>query len=147
MSDLSGTGQRVIVGVICLSTNIWLGFPVVLFVAIWLYSALLNLVSGKSVASDPMVSLTNASSTSIGAVAFVESILYSPSSLTSATVFSVIVHWFNPLFAHSASIRFNDLVAVLRSYPVLNSMPHLSNASSIYSATSGSKFLELLVAI
>ena len=52
-----------------------------------------------------------------------------------------IVHWFKPLFAHSANIIFIDLFAVTRSYPVRSSSPQRSKASSINSVTSGSKFV------
>ena len=57
------------------------------------------------------------------------------------------VHIFNPLFDHSAKRRFKDRLAVFASYPVRNSNPHLSKASSVISAMSRLKSTEPEVAI
>ena len=46
------------------------------------------------------------------------------------------VHIFKPLFDHSAKRRFKDRLEVAASYPVRNSRPHLSKASSVISAMS-----------
>ena len=96
-------------------TKNWFGLPVVLFLVMCAYSALLKRDIGMSVVSVPLVSLTKTSKTSIGAVAFVLSTLYVVVEATIATVFSAIVHWFKPLLAHSANIILRLLEALLRS--------------------------------
>jgi hypothetical protein len=55
---------------------------------------------------------------------------------TSVCVTCSTVHKLRPRFAHSAKSRFKERRAVRASYPVLNSLPHLSKASSVISAMS-----------
>lgn len=119
------------VGDNCLSIKNCKDLPVTDLFGTAEYSLLDSLVICRSTLSLLTVSLTNASNTSIAAVLFTESTLYVVVPETKATVFWLIVHWFNPRLDHSANNKFKLLLAVLRSYAVRNSRPHLSNASSI----------------
>tara|TARA_R110000737_G_scaffold172934_1_gene198452 strand:- start:251 stop:727 length:477 start_codon:yes stop_codon:yes gene_type:complete len=81
----------------------------------------------------PTEKLAEAATTSvIVPIGYVE-IAEDEDSRAKLRVFSSTVHKLRPLFAHSANKRFKDLRAVAASYPVRNSSPHLSNASSMAS--------------
>ena len=56
---------------------------------------------------------------------------YSETAFANVCVNLFIVHLFKPRLDQSANMRFKDLRAVLASYPVLNSKPQRSKASSI----------------
>ena len=51
---------------------------------------------------------------------------YSATPVARVNVSCVIVHLFNPLFAQSANIKFNDRLAVFKSFPVRTIKPQRS---------------------
>ena len=139
----SAAGQKYNLGVTCLSKNHCVGLALLDLFGIFQYPDRLSCSIEMSVVVLPSVLLRITSSTSI--VVAVRSRYSSPSVTVVAEL--VTVHWFNPRFAQSANSRLRDRLAVTPSYPVRNSRPHRSNASSMYSATSGSKSLDPDVAI